>query len=580
MKEYFSTRVKEMYAEFSGVLKYLSELTSAVGHSEMDATVADIAFYLQTPYMFVIVGEVKAGKSSFVNALLHSETEICAVAPSPMTDTIQQIVYGAEHKEESLSPLLKRIYHPEEILKNVTIVDTPGTNTIIEHHQEITENFIPHADLIVFVFEAKNPYRQSAWDFFDYIQKDWRKNIIFILQQKDLLDKNDLMINMDGVKNHATKKGIDEPKVFAVSAKEEQAGKEGSGFTALRSFINDKIIKANTAILKLESNVATAHSISDKIGDNLRLREEQYQLDLRFRQDIKDSLDAQEVKTNRQIDVLTENLLASYDGICAAKVDDLSRGLSIGSVLKRAFSSVFGGDKGLKVWLQDQAMDFELRLNKTLKKKLQDGIIDVSEDIQMMGKLVNAKIENSKTVLKDSNEIFASIAERRSHVLADLQKSFRDFMDNADNFYDQELLDTSGSMTPNIAMGSGMAVIGVMLSTLVNGIVFDITGGILTTVGVVFASVSVGWKRARVLKRFKQEIARGREQINEDVSSVLKNYTERIKQRIDKNFYYLDAMLDNEKSSLDKLNSLHSTIYSKLDSLQKQIEQSRTGNPS
>ncbi|MBK7009342.1 MAG: dynamin family protein [Saprospiraceae bacterium] len=34
---------------------------------------------------------------------------------------------------------------------------TPGTNTIVAHHQEITEKFIPYSDLIVFVFEAKNP---------------------------------------------------------------------------------------------------------------------------------------------------------------------------------------------------------------------------------------------------------------------------------------------------------------------------------------------------------------------------------------------------------------------------------------
>jgi ribosome biogenesis GTPase A len=108
--------------------------------------------------MFVIVGEVKVGKSSFINALLQTTTEICKVAPSPMTDTIQQIVYGPEYMEISISPVLKRITYPEEILKEIAIVDTPGTNTIVQHHQEITEKFIPVSDLVMFVFEAKNPY--------------------------------------------------------------------------------------------------------------------------------------------------------------------------------------------------------------------------------------------------------------------------------------------------------------------------------------------------------------------------------------------------------------------------------------
>ena len=148
--------------------------------------------------MFVIVGEVKAGKSSFVNALLGTGKEICKVAPQPMTDTIQQIIYGEEEEIISVNEYLKKIFQPIEILREIAIVDTPGTNAIIKHHQEITENFIPASDLIVFVFEAKNPYRQSAWDFFDYIHEDWRKKIVFVLQQKDLMNQEDLNVNING----------------------------------------------------------------------------------------------------------------------------------------------------------------------------------------------------------------------------------------------------------------------------------------------------------------------------------------------------------------------------------------------
>ena len=140
-----------------------------------------------------------------------------------MTDTIQQILYGDIPKEEIINPYFKKIYQPVEILKDIAIVDTPGTNTIIAHHQEITERFIPGADLIVFVFEAKNPYRQSSWEFFDYIHEDWRKKIIFILQQKDLMPANDLTINLEGVEKQARLKGISDPIVMAVSAQMESA---------------------------------------------------------------------------------------------------------------------------------------------------------------------------------------------------------------------------------------------------------------------------------------------------------------------------------------------------------------------
>jgi len=59
-----------------------------------------------------------------------------------MTDTIQLITYGEEESIEEVNPHFKRITQPVDILKEIAIVDTPGTNSIVEHHQEITERFI------------------------------------------------------------------------------------------------------------------------------------------------------------------------------------------------------------------------------------------------------------------------------------------------------------------------------------------------------------------------------------------------------------------------------------------------------
>ena len=148
-------------AQLEEITKDLHELTIRIGHDEMSQTISELRNRLHEPFMFVIVGEVKAGKSSFVNALLATGEEITKVAPQPMTDTIQQILYGEERAEVMVNDYLKKIMLPVDILRDIAIVDTPGTNTIVEHHQEITERFVPASDLIVFVFEAKNPYRQS-----------------------------------------------------------------------------------------------------------------------------------------------------------------------------------------------------------------------------------------------------------------------------------------------------------------------------------------------------------------------------------------------------------------------------------
>ncbi len=544
----------------------LIEVTREVGHDKLEMTLGELRNQLDAPFTFVIVGEVKAGKSSFINALLDTDREICKVAPSPMTDTIQQIVYGPEEKVEIINPYLKKLYQPVEILKEIAIVDTPGTNTIVDHHQEITEKFIPYSDLIVFVFEAKNPYRQSSWEFFDYINSEWHRKIIFVLQQKDLLPEADLRININGVIEQATKKGIENPKVFAVSAKLEQEDYHDiSGFKELRKYITDNITGGKAPELKFQNNINTLLTISLKLDESMKIRIKQYDLDIKFRKEIRELIDTQHTKTEKQISVLAENLLDSYDNITRQKLSDLEDGLSFLSVVKRSFSSVFGKESSLKEWLNTQAKDFELKLNTSLRDKLQNGIIDVAENIQTMGKLVDNKLRYSETILKNNDEIFADIAERRINVLKDLQQSFNQFMNKAENFYDEGMVSESSKMTPNLAAGGGVAIVGVILAAVAQGAVFDITGGVLTAVGVLFAGVTLGLNRSKVISKFEDEIVKGRSKMREEVTEKLSDYTSRIKHKIESNFFEFDQMLEKEGLTIQRVNQIQKEIRSELD---------------
>jgi len=546
----------------------LLDITREIGHEKLELTLVELRDQLEAPFTFVIVGEVKAGKSSFINALLDTDKEICKVAPMPMTDTIQQILYGETERIEEINPYLKKIYQPVEILKEIAIVDTPGTNTIVAHHQEITERFIPYSDLIVFVFEAKNPYRQSSWEFFDYINAEWHRKIVFVLQQKDLLPEADLKINFDGVVEHAKKKGISDPKVFAVSAKLEQADfHDISGFKEIRSYIENNITGGKAPELKFQNNVHTLLTISAKLDDSMKNRISQYDADVKFREEIKELIQTQHLKTTKQIEVLSDNLLDSYDNITRQKLDDLEDGLSFMSVVKRSFSSIFGKESSLKEWLTTQAKDFELKLNTSLRDKLQNGIIDVAENIQIMGKLVDNKLRYSTTILKNNDEIFADIAERRINVLKDLQQSFNQFMNTAENFYDERMVSESSKMTPNLAAGGGVAIVGVILAAVAQGAVFDITGGVLTAVGVLFAGVTLGLNRSKVIGKFEEEIIKGRSKMKQEVAEKLDDYTIRIRQKIESNFFEFDQMLEKEGMTIMRVNKVQAEIRDELSTM-------------
>lgn len=568
MKAYTDDVIIKKTQILQNIMADLELLSREIGNDQMSDTVHELSMRIETPFTFVIVGEVKAGKSSFINALLESDSEICKVAPSPMTDTIQQIIFGETEKTEIVNAYLKKIYQNIEILKEIAIVDTPGTNTIVAHHQEITERFIPYSDLIVFVFEAKNPYRQSSWEFFDYIHAEWRRKVIFVLQQKDLLPEQDLQINIDGVRKHAIEKGIENPVIFAVSAKKEiEKLTEESGFSSLRSYLQENITGGRAAFLKLENNINTLLTITKKLDSSIEIRKKQYLADVRFREDITEIMNQHENKTKYQINILTENLLNSYHKITEEKRADLNEGLSLGSVIKRTFNSLFGSTGNLKEWLEHQSKDFESKLNTRLKDRLQEGIIDVAEHIQTMGKMVDHKLKQSETILKNSDEIFADIAERRLNVLRDLQQNVGQFMNTAENFYDEKIMRDSGKIAPNFAAGSGIAIVGVVLAAAINGAVFDITGGVLTAVGVLFAGVTLGINKGKIIKKFDEEIIRGSTRINEEIQEGLSQYTRRIRQKIETNFVEFDQLLTKESETLLHFEEMQKVIQEKLNQL-------------
>ncbi|MEM9886091.1 MAG: dynamin family protein [Bacteroidota bacterium] len=557
--------------QISEIVKDLHDLTVSIGHEELAQTVSDLRNRIDEPFMFVIVGEVKAGKSSFINALLETDKEIAKVAPQPMTDTIQQILFGEEEKIVNINEYLKKIYQPIDILQEIAIVDTPGTNAIIKHHQEITERFIPAADLIVFVFEAKNPYRQSAWDFFDFINDEWRKKIIFVLQQKDLMPVEDLKINVEGVRDYAAKKGMNKPLIFAVSAKQELDGElMESGFQAVRTYIQDNITGGKAPFLKLKNNIELSSNINEKIADGLAVRKRQWEADTAFRADVSTTLKQQSTKSNNQVDILVENLLAGYDRVTRAKEEELARGLGFFSLVRRSFASIFDKKSSAKEWLESLSADLEKDLNLELNKKLNDSITDLADSIQQMAKMIDLKLQNSQTILKNNHEIFSDIAEKRSNVLKELQDAFSKFMERTENFRDESLFPNKGNLSSNLVSGSGIAVIGAILTAVAQGAVFDITGGILTAVGLLFAGITTLVQRRKILNGFKSEIQKGRDKLEAEVTEKLKTYVVHISEQIDDNFKGFDRHLELEQQQIDFLNKKHQSIDVRL----KEVEES------
>ena len=108
---------------------------------------------------------------------------------------------------------------PVELLAELNIVDTPGTNAIIRQHEAITQQFVPRSDLVLFVTSADRPFTESERAFLEQI-RDWGKKVVIVLNKIDLFqtqEELDQVVTFIG-ENARALLGIT-PEIFPVSAR-------------------------------------------------------------------------------------------------------------------------------------------------------------------------------------------------------------------------------------------------------------------------------------------------------------------------------------------------------------------------
>ncbi|HLU81769.1 MAG TPA: dynamin family protein, partial [Trueperaceae bacterium] len=215
-------------------------------------------------FMLVVAGEFNAGKSSILNALLGER--VMPEGVTPTTDRITVVTYGERATETEDGPAIVRRTYPAELLRDIALVDTPGTNAIILRHQELTERFIPRSDLLLFVTSADRPFTQSEREFLELIGS-WGRKVLMVVNKIDILDddvQREEVIRY--VREHARETLGVTPEVFGVSAKAataarakgDEAALQASGLPALESAIRERL-GSERLRLKLLSPIGVAN---------------------------------------------------------------------------------------------------------------------------------------------------------------------------------------------------------------------------------------------------------------------------------------------------------------------------------
>jgi small GTP-binding protein len=233
-------------------------------------------------FLLVVVGEFNSGKSALINALLGEA--YLAEGVTPTTSQIHVLKHGAKGPPRPMAGSGWVITHPAEFLREINIVDTPGTNAVLREHETIVRDFVPRSDLVVFVTSADRPFTQSEREFLEAI-RDWGKKVVLVINKIDILSSDgDVQTVTDFVHDNARLLLGISPPIFALSSRQALQAKlsdshdgrwAASRFGPFEQYLHETLDEPGRVRLKLLSPLGVA----DRLAVNYAARaQERYSL--------------------------------------------------------------------------------------------------------------------------------------------------------------------------------------------------------------------------------------------------------------------------------------------------------------
>lgn len=273
-EEILSERQRGLVAEERAVLDRLLDRMTDFGAAPEELGLLRRAVRgLDELFLLVIVGEFNSGKSAFINALLGDP--VMPEGVTPTTAMINLLRFGPTHGTQVTTDGIVEHAYPARFLRDISVVDTPGTNAIIREHEAISQSFVPRSDLILFVTSADRPFSESERAFMQAI-REWGKKIIIVLNKVDLLDETGLAEVTRFIGENAARLLGFSPEIFPVSAKLAQRAKvldPGPGrddlwarsrFAPLERYVFETLDEQNRLRLKLLNPLGVAEKLTER----------------------------------------------------------------------------------------------------------------------------------------------------------------------------------------------------------------------------------------------------------------------------------------------------------------------------
>jgi small GTP-binding protein len=536
------------------------------------STLQDAILQLDELFLMVVVGEFNAGKSALVNALLGER--VLLEGATPTTSRVTLVKWGEKVGEQVVDENFAIYTHPLPLLKELNIVDTPGTNAVIRYHERLTEEFVPRSDLVLFTTSADHPLTESERQFLERILS-WGKKVVFALNKADILeDEKSLEEIRSFVLKHASKVLGDTPEFFPVSARKGQKALAEtdeakrnqlwaeSGLQALEQYITSTLDDTTRLQLKFNNPLGVADNIVMQFGKENQSQSESLKEDLQTAS----SLEATVKEYERDLQNELQPRLAEVENILHRLEQ---RGLDFFDTTMRItnIQNLIRGDK--------VRAEFEKRVLADVPKQIEEQVqhmIDwlVQKDLQEWQRVMT--YVQRRQALHSEHIVGGGIEPRelrRRELVDKMGKTVQGIVGSYDR--DKEASELAKHVEMAVAQTAALEVGALGLGTLVTAAVVsssvDITGIVAAGTLAIVGFFVIPYKRNQAKEDFKKKMTTLRTQLLETLTTSFNTEAKNAVERLNEGIAPYTRFVRTERERIEKNESVLAGLRQKLSSL-------------
>jgi small GTP-binding protein len=538
-----------------------------------EQTLAQSIRQLDELFLLVVVGEFNAGKSAFINAFLGEQ--LLKEGVTPTTTQIHVLRFGENGGRQVENESLHVITAPHDLLKEISIVDTPGTNAIIREHEAITAQFVPRSDLVLFITSADRPFTESERQFLEHI-REWGKKVVVVLNKIDLFQSKAEQAQVQSyiAENARALFGVS-PEIFPVSSRLALRAKQGepalwaeSCFGALEDYIQETLDESGRLRLKFLNPLGVAKHLVEAYLGVVRERLDLLKADFAMLDDVEGQLGVYRQDMDRDFNYRMadiENVLYGMEQRGQDYFDETMRLARILDLVKKERIQ------------QEFARTVVSDAPQVVEKKVGE-LIDwlVDSDLRqwqaVMDHLAERRRQHKERIVGDA--LGGSFHHDRQRLIEAVTREAGRVVETYDKDREAEAI-AAGAQSAVAALAAAEVSalsLGALVAILATTAAADITGVLLASVMAALGLFIIPARRKQAKAELREKIGEMRTQLVQSLQSQFEQEMERSLQRINEAIAPYTRFVRAERDKLNEVKTKLEVINQSLVQLEARVE--------